>query len=302
VLPDRLSGSLGWSDAHLDVLQLSRVLWVHEKLSHQIPRLLSAGGGEHFQFAAWKSEFSGAGKTNTVNYDNWIDMRMVKPVRYSILAGEPLPSVRDEIRRRMHSWVEPYSQEPNTTQLDMLYAYKSTGHFGAYRSADDGFLDAQLPFYYRRVFEAAFSTDPRFRNNHRLMRHMIQRLDPRIAGVPTTRGGPAEPWRLTNMHRFAPYYRQLGRKAVTKLSDKALGRPLFLDSRSFPWSGAANSSVLERLLLDGSSMDGWRSAPLFRHAELRALLAEAPSATFRQNAMLGRVVTVELALRAAEGT
>jgi hypothetical protein len=297
VLPAELGSSLAWGDGNLEVLQLSRVLWEHRVLARTLPSLLSGGGGEHLQFAAWKSEFAAAGRTTQVRLDNWIDMRMIKPVDRSVLAGSPLAEVREDMRQRLSRWIEPFSGEVNTTQLDLLYAYKSTGHFGAYRSADDGLLTAQLPFYFRPVFEAAISTDHRHRNGHRLMRHMMERLDPAIAALPTTRGGPAQPWRMTNAHRFAPYFTQLARKAVTKVSDRTLGHPLLMQHQSFPWAPRANASVLDELSSRGTFRpERLLSADLYRPEALQHLLETSRRPGFTQDALLGRVITLELAL------
>lgn len=297
VLPGMLAPSLAWGDANLEVLQLSRVLWVHQRLARSLPRLLSAGGGEHLQYAAWKSEFAHAGRSTSVHLDDWIDMRMIKPSDDSVLRGDAVPTVRQDYRDRLGRWLQPYAGELNTTQLDVLYAYKSTGHFGAYRAADEGFLLPLLPLYLRDVFTAAISTDYRYRNHHRLMRHMIQRLDPDIAALPTTRGGPAQPWRLSNLHRFAPYYAQLGRKAVTKLSPKVVGRPLLLARGGFRWSASANTSVLRSLADSGRFVTGdLRSASLYEPHRLEHLVQTAGRPDFRQHPLLGRVITVELAL------
>jgi hypothetical protein len=300
LLPTLLRWTLACGDANLEVLQLARVLWVHRLLARTSGSLLSAGGGEHFQYAAWKSEFRQAGRSTRVNLDNWIDMRMLKPSSRSVLLGNPLPTVREDYRQRLASWIAAYGDEPNTTQLDRLYAYKSTGHFGAYRAADESVLSAQLPLYFRPVFEAAVSVDFHHRNNHRLMRHMMSRLDPTVAAITTTRGAPAQPWRPGNTHRFAPYYGQLARKAVTKVSEKAIGVPLLLDNLSFPWSGEANATVVEEMRRVGVlAPERMRSASLFDAQRLSQLLAEASRPGFNGTPMLGRIITVELALEAA---
>ncbi|MFP5218774.1 MAG: hypothetical protein ACLGIG_03440 [Actinomycetes bacterium] len=292
--------ALGWGDAALEVLQLSRVTWAHGQLATTLPALLSGGGGEHLQFAPWKSEFAAAGRTSRVNYDNFIGMRMLKPVERSVLTDEAAGAVRDDMRRRLSAYVADRATEPNTVQLDLLYAYKSTGHFGAYRSADDGLVAAELPFYSRPVFEAAFSTDHRHRNGHRLMRKMITKLDPAVAALPTTRGGPALPIRPSTAHRYWPYYRALARRAATKLSEKTAGRPLFLPPETFPWAPASHRSVLAGLAADGRFLpEALLSGGLFRPDALRALLSASTSPGFHQAALLGRVLTVELALRAA---
>lgn len=307
VLPDDWPGrvvehvpfALAWGDAVLEVLQLTRVTSTHERLRATLPVLLSAGGGEHLQFAPWKSEFAAAGRSSRVNYDNLISMRMLKPVQRSVLTPDADPAVRDDMRLRLSSWVADYAAAPNTLQHDLLYAYKSTGHFGAYRSVDDGLLATGLPFYLRPVFEAAFSTDHRHRNGHRLMRTMMTRLDPAVAALPTTRGGPALPLRPATAHRYWPYYRGLARRAVTKLSDKVLGRPLLLPVETFPWAPESHRAVLSAAAADGRfRADELRSGALYRPAELHALLDASTRPGFAQPQLLGRILTVELALAA----
>ena len=129
----------------------------------------------------------------------------------------------------------------------------------------------------------------------------MQRLDPRLAEVRTSRGGPAVPWRATNVHRFWPYYSQLGRKAINKISDKALGRTLLAaPPPTWDWEDKANNSVLDALDAEGFSHARMRSAPLYDAHRLDDFFARSRTPGFTETPMLGRIVTVELALRAAD--
>jgi Glutamine amidotransferase domain len=300
VLPSMLAIALARGDGNLEVLQLARVLWARDLMRRTSNRLLSGGGGEHFQYAAWKSEFLRAGRSTTVNFDNWLTMRLFSPVDSSIFAEDPVPETRADFRERMIAWVEPYADEPNTTQLDILFAYKSTGHFGAYLCADAAVMRAEVPFYLKPVFAAAFSINHRYRNGHRLMRRMIDRLDPAIAAIATTRGGPAQPWRLRNAHRFAPYFASLGRKAVDKVTTKYLGRAYLSSGATFfPWAQQANSRVIDLLSVDGIvDPSVMRSGPLYDPRAFERFLARArQGAVTAESNLLGRIITVELALR-----
>jgi hypothetical protein len=219
-----------------------------------------------------------------------------------LFAADPTQAVRDDFEKRMSSWAEPYADEPNTTQLDVMYAYKMTGHFGAYLSADGGFLDSELPFYFKPIFGAAFSSQQDHRDSHKLMRHMMWRLDPRLASISTTTGGPAVPWRPRNLHRFAPYYGQIAVKAMNKISQRALGRPLVRGgAQDFYCDAAARRAVL-RSVAGGGELQAadLRSASLFDPRELDDLLRRASEPGFEETAILGRVLTVELALRALD--
>jgi hypothetical protein len=288
--------AVAWADGTLEVLELSWVLWAHARLAREHPLLLIGGGGEHLRGFAWRQEFLQGGKSTRVNWDNWLDMRMLHPMDASLFRADPTAEVRDDMRRRMGAWVAPYDNELNTTQLDVLYAYKMTGHFGAYRSADAAYLHAELPFYFRPVFTAAFSTSHRHRDHHRLMRHIIARLDRNAASIATSTGGPAEPWRPTNLHRFLPYYAQIGRRAVNKLSERTLGRTLLPTRTQAWWCPPA----ARRAAVAAVTRDELRSRPLYHEHALERLLARAGEPESGQATVLGRVLTAELALRAAD--
>ena len=298
-LPDLLPQALAWGDSHLDVLELAWVLWVHRELGAHYPTLLSGGGGEHWRDAAWKQEFFQAGRTTTVNMRNLIDMRMLFPLDVSVFARDPTPAVRDDLRRRMSAWAEPYSDELNTFQLDIMYAYKMTGHFGAYRSADAAHLVAELPFYSKNAFTAAISVDHRHRARHRLVRRSTTLLDPTVASIGTTGGGPAVPLHVRTAHRFLPYYARLGRRAITKVSQAAFGRSLLAPRPRGWWAPtSARRAVIDILGRDSAERRTlMRSHTLYDANELERFF-EANRAGERAGAeLLSRIVTVELALR-----
>jgi hypothetical protein len=301
-LPKMLGFSLAWSDGHLDVLQLSEVLWHHRQKSRLNPSLLTGGGGEHFRDRGWQQEFLRAGRSNAVNWENWLRMRVVPPLGAPIFRIDRTAEVTAELRRRMQAWVEPYADEPNTYQLDLLYTFRTIGHFGAYRSAAAAFVDAQLPFYFKPIFTAVTSTDHRFRNHHRLQRHVIAGLNRNLAAVETTTGAPAEPWRLSNLHRLTPYYGRLARKAINKVSQKAVGRPVLL-SRHPGASGAARAAVIDQLEHTAEfRYDELRLGPLIRRDSFEELVRRARDPGAGASPLLGRIITAELALRETDGT
>ena len=175
---------------------------------------------------AWQQEFLRVGKSSHVALDSWIDMRLLYPMGTSVFAQDPTAAVREDFRRRMVTWTQPYASQANTTQLDMMYAYKPTGHFGLCGPAFGAYGLVQSPLFFRAIFRVATSIHWRHRNGHGLMREMIQRLDPSVAAIVTTSGGPAQPMRVSNFHRF-PYYSDIGVRAVNKLSERTVGRRAF---------------------------------------------------------------------------
>jgi hypothetical protein len=287
--------ALAWGDGNLEALQLAEVLWIHRRNAATCGRLINGGGGEHLRHYASAQELLRAGRSTRVNLDRWVDLRMLAPEDTSVFRENPTPRVRRDLLERMRERAVPRADLPNTVQLDLLYAYKSTGHFGAYTSAARGHLDAELPFYWKPVFTAAISARDRFRTQHRLQRQMIAALDARLAAVVTQRGGPAEPWRAGNLHRFAPYYvrqaRNLGRRLAAGRLPAATGRP-----------ASVNQTRARALAELGPRLDAtvMRSGSLYRPEGLADLVARAHRPGFTQWPLVGRIVTLEMALEAAD--
>jgi hypothetical protein len=303
VQPDMARVALAWGDGHLEVINLAEALWQPPALGLE-PILFNGGGGELLRNFAWQQEFLSAGKSNRVHLDRWIDMRLLHTMDTSVLAHDPTPAVRADFGRRMRQWVRPYESNLNTTQLDMMYAYKCTGHFGLYGPAFGVYGLVQSPLFFKPVFNAATSIRWQHRNGHALMRQIIHRLNPTVARIATTSGGPAQPMRLVNLHRFLPYYANIGLKAVNKLSEKAVGRRLLSKpSAIHPRLVAARDSCISG---GGHGTNRWagacgmRSAALYNKSRLNALLRRAQSPGFQEAALVGRILTVEMALEAID--
>ena len=289
-----LDDAVGWSDGGLDVLQLAQVLLHQRAKGASCHVLLGGGGGEHFSPYAWVQEYPWAPRARRARV-NLLVARFVPRVDLGVLREERAAEVEDHFRALYTRRAALYADEPAAVQCDAIYLYKSMGHFGAYRSANEAYLRQELPFYYRDIFTAAFSTNPRWRNGHRLPRAVIERLDPAIASIPTTRGAPAERLRLTNAHRFAPYYGLLLTKGARKARQR--WRPAATRLGAHAPEAQALAGLDARGLFDLPRM---RSGGLYRPEVLASLVAGAQRPGFGGWKVLARVATVELALQAAD--
>jgi hypothetical protein len=158
----------------------------------------------------------------------------------------------------------------------------------------------EIPFYLRPVFASAISAAPRHRNFHRLMREIMALLDPRLAAIQTETGGPAEPLRLGNLPRFAPYASRRAKRFGYRLRGKVLGadskRP-GANPRELA-RGNAVAALRAAGRLDPARM---RSAALYDPARIEGVLDTAVAEPGAVDwALVGRVVTVELALEAVD--
>jgi hypothetical protein len=302
LLPARLGRALGAGDGALDVLQLARVLEPRAQLSRSFQDVVSGGGGEHLQYAGWKSEFGTAGTAGEPHIPRWIRMRLLTKGLAGLLRSD-VDDVVGYLSDALTEWTEPWRGMPRAVQLDAVYAYvKATAHFGAYRSADATLLRAHLPLYGRATYEAAFTTNFRWRNGHRLMREMMVRLDPAAAAVPTTRGGPAVPMSLRKAHLFAPYFVQLARKGVAKVSGELRnGRQPQHAVGEFHWLPDANAHLAQamREVTEARPSRLFDEGGVDRDFVLEALRTHA-SDPFGYAVLMGRLLTADLALKDAD--
>ena len=291
----RLAQALAWADGRLDVLTLAEVLWRQEDRSARTRNVLTGGGGENFGPSPWMQELWRAGRSRSVNYDNLMSMRVFLPLDVSVFASDPRAVAEPYVREVLGRRAEDYRGELNTTQLDVIHAYREVGHFGAYRSAGEAHVRAELPCYFRDFWTVAFSSNHRWRNGHRLHRGIIERLHPAVASVGTERGGPAELVSPRNAARFVPYYLRLGRTAVRKVRGRSTHgqRP---PARAANAYAAVAGELYERGVLRQSEMV---SGALYERAALDALVSSARAGGQEGRTLLGRITTVELALRGA---
>jgi glutamine amidotransferase-like protein len=295
-----VDAAVAWGDGHLDALPLTEVMQGHRSKAEVESLLFNGGGGEHFRDYPWGQELWAAGRSTTVNFERLLAWRVLGPIDLGLFRTDPTPAVAAALQAELEARVEPFAGAPNTFQCDLLYAFKATGHFGAYQSTAGAWEHMELPFYLKPVFTTAISSSPRHRNLHRLMREMMRLLDPTIAAIQTETGGPAEPLRIGNLHRFAPYPWRRGRRFASRLrgrilpSSAATTQPSVLES--------ARGELVGRLRAEGR-LDPvqMRSAALYDPVRLEQLLAVAATDPGAADwGLVGRVITSELALEATD--
>jgi hypothetical protein len=296
-LPHLLDDALAAADGRLEVLQLSRVAWGHRELASRVPRLLSAGGGEQLQDRMFLSAYPRPDRPHP-DLGRWADIVVLRPMDLDVLAPGSYEAGRESFLDLVGRAAQRYGGEPASRQLDYCFAYKASGHFGAYRAADDMELAAQLPFYWRSTYDVSFALSRRHKTGHRLMRLMMHRLDPEIARMPTTRGGPAAPMTPANFHRYLPFYGQMARKTVTKSAQLLTGRTPFAPRAEFGWPAEKSNESVVRHLQESGVLDlgDLRIASLLAPGGAQRIGTRQMSAR-----MLGRLITAELAL-ARSGT
>jgi hypothetical protein len=298
VIPGRLEEAVAWSDCNLDALALTAVMQGHRDKAATESLLLNGGGGEHYRDFPWSHELFAAGRSSAYNFERFVNWRLLGPLDLSVFEQDPTAEATANLCEELESRAEPFAAMPNTFQGDVIYAYKSTGHFGAYQAAADAWVHMELPFYLKSVWATTTSTAPRHRNFHRLMREMMRQLDPEIAAIQTETGGPAEPLGFANLHRFAPYPWRRGKRFAARLRGQILKGTDPAASLREVAAGRAVAALRDAGRLDPARM---RSAAVYDAERLEAVLEAAVRAPASVDwGLVGRVITAELALEAVD--
>lgn len=300
---ERLSQALGKGDGHLGVFKLTSVLRDQEQKALEHNASIWGHAGELWRGLYWRQELGNVGKSPDVNYDRLLDYRLMPPVERTVFSDvSRVKWIREEVKSVLKSVGDRYADSPNTVKLDCVLLYKGTGFSGTLISAAMGQQRVIVPFLLKDSITFVISTYFKWRNHGRLVRLLMEQVNPVLAGFETTRGGPALPMRATNLHRFIPYWSRLGTQLVRKASCALLGRSLLPEARSafasYPlarWRRETLDCLEQDNMLNPAYMHSGR---LYDAEHLANFLERARTEEFPQETFLSRILTVEMALRA----
>lgn len=296
--PRYLKEAVQRGDGHLNALLLLRPLWVHYQERGQLTTLLSGLGGEMWRGINWWSERAALGKSTLVHYERQL-WSVMHPVPNEVFARESEPFVQAELRRLFAQEGERCPEAPNTFKLDRVWTFRETAHTGAWTSFAAGLLRVVPALFSKDIISLVMSLDYRWRVHNSLVKHMLYKYRPVLADLEVEGRGPALPLRLDNWYRFIPSQLSWSRKALNKLGQVTLQKSLWPANRPTGYSELEWRREIQRFadtenIFRPSSM---RSGALYHPEQLEFFLAQAQTEEFKHDEFLGRIITVELALR-----
>jgi hypothetical protein len=297
--PHHLRDVLGRGDAHLNVLLLTQPLWTHRQKADQYTTLLNGLGGEMWRGPLWWPEGTTLGKSTLVNYERQL-WSLMHPVAASVFGSDSSSQVKEEIKSQFKGIGDRYPDALNTLRLDCIWAYRETAHVGAWASAASGLLRTIPILFSKDIVTHVISLDYRWKTKNQLVRYMLERYSPTLADIEVEGRGPAMPMRITNFYRFVPSKIISCRKTINKLGEITLGKSFWPTKSCESYSRVEwRQEILEFAEAEGlfhpSEM---HSGNLYRSDQLRSFLSQAQTKGFHHDEFLGRIITVEMALRA----
>ncbi len=297
-----LTEALYRGDGQLNVLLLLRPLWVHHREREQFSTLLNGLGGEMARGPIWWPERTAIGRSTEVHYERQL-WSLMHPIPEELMAASRKELVQDELVDMLRAAGERCPDAPNTFKLDCVWAFRETAHAGAWSSCAAGLLRVIPAMFSKDIFTFVMSLDYRWRVRNSLVKHLLANYRPELAEIEVDGRGPAAPLSIDNWHRFVPSRLAYARKAADKVSQVAFGRSWLDRARPVSYSRAEwRQEIIKHVtalgILDPAEM---RSGSLYRPEQLAAFLAEAGSETFKHEEFLGRIITIEMALRETSG-
>ncbi|NOT60406.1 MAG: hypothetical protein HOP19_09300 [Acidobacteria bacterium] len=297
---DKVQDALGLTDGEFDCVEYGLgVLPVHWRNAHEFDLSVNGSFGEVARGYWWELLLPRTGANEP------LDARKVAAGRYVIDPNSPQLFDAAATTRLIEHFTAmigranaALSDKPNTLQMDNTYLQLRMHRWqGRIASATDQLRPCLSPFMLRPALEVMLQATPRIRQRSLLVRAMLQRLQPRLAAAPLEHGYPAEPFGLTNFHRFAPLVTSYGAKVWQK-GWKILGRPVKAaggvtreSARVQLWREAAVQDLL--------APERMRLSEVLSADALKAFLTASQQASFPFEQQWCRVLSCEMALRAA---
>lgn len=296
--PHLLEEALERGDGHLNISLLLRPLWVHHREREQFSTLLNGLGGEMWRGPNWYPERFTIGESKTVHYERQL-WSLMHPIPEEIMSINSKQVVQAELEQQFRSVGERYPDAPSSFKLDCVWNYRETAHAGAWSSCAAGLLRVIPAMFSKDIVSFAMSMDPRWRVRNSLVKHTFKKYKPVLSEIEIEGRGPAAPLGIDNWYRFIPSRLAYSRKAVDKFSQVAFGRSLW---RTAHPEGYSRLRLRQEILAWAAARgmlnpDEMRSGTLYRADRLKSFLADAQTDVFKEDEFLGRVLTVEMALR-----
>src|SRR5436309_1164664 len=290
------------ADGELGGHAIDGTLYAKRRLAGRFAASLTGGGGELYREFFWQQEYLRIGRTSALDVPRLLRYRFFPAVRPNLglfHADWRADYVADQVRTAAAiAGLAPDAL--NTQKLDAIYLWKSSGHVGRYAGAVWPLLASPAPLATAELLEWAAAVPWRFRLAGRLVRHMITRMHPTLAALPTCYGGSAEPIRLTRPAHVTRYAVGAGARLVRKLGLMTVRHPIFTNPTARPPEPAWNRDLVTRFDAEGLlDVERLRSASLYAPDGLSAFLAAARGPDFTDFNQLYAIVTIETLCRLA---
>jgi hypothetical protein len=293
IAAQQLRNALRLTDGEYELVEYSRIEWVHETLAARFDASANGCLGEVARGNWWEILMPHVGARQP------LDPRMVAAKRYvakpydaSVFrAGEKVDLV-EHFAGVVSRTTADLAGSTNTMQLDATYILMRMQSWqGRIASSTNRIWPALTMFLFRPVLEILLSVRARERVNSMLVRRILAEYAPDWANYPLESGFPAAPMTAGNFWRFAPMVNYYGKKVAAKLLKGSVwGTP--------GWMPAERMRLLGREEIRGLlEPEGMLAARVLDPEGLSGFLRRGREREFAFDEEWGRILSLEITLR-----
>jgi asparagine synthase (glutamine-hydrolysing) len=293
---EHLKYALRLTDGECDLVEYARIHSLHRELSESFGVSVNGSYGEIAR-GYWWSEllFPKIGKRGQLDlyklaakrYATDLCSPQLFPPGLGLDMVEHFAVMISRLNKGLIEW-------PNTAQMDHAYLMLRMQRWqGRLASSTDQIWPCVSPFIFRSVLDTALQTSARARKNSRLIRSLLEHLQPRLAEYPLERGHPAMALNLKSWPRFLPaswhYAEKFGVKANEKWSNRISSSLDSEPARLQLWRDEETQETLDPVNM--------RLNSLIDPVRLNNFLESSREPQFAFDQQWRRVLTLEMALR-----
>lgn len=308
-LKDWLDFALGKCDGLLNVFQVASVLHSANERSSSASVSISGMGADEWRYHIFGANYLNFNTINKVDFDQILDAKIVENIPIQVMRHDRTADVRSAIKSDLYQSVSKYLGSAKITQIDIAFLrYRHPVHTGAFASAQAGLIRSISPFCFKELENFCLSLNHQWRVKYdsRFVRHLFERVNPKLANIRTEKGDPILPFRLMSMHRFAPLILFLADHQLGKITKRMVGRRIALHKlQEYPtyplpaWKTTWLNWAVGRNFVDPDRM---LSGNLYNGQALMDLVTDGKADRIRGGEFLDRLITVEMALQASGTT
>jgi hypothetical protein len=278
-------------------------IWAKTILRGSYDAATGGGGGELLRDFLWQQDYPRIGRTADLN-----TRRLVR-LMFTFGSKPDIRLFRRDWRREYEDAVVGSIEEIaalapealNNAKLDAVYLWRVSGHYGRYGGAAFPVIASPQPLMTESIASYSFALPWRFRLKGKLVRHLITRLHPKLASMPTWHGGAAEPLTIRRPIRYAEYHVNLAAKAFRKVGRMAFKSTRFAPPTTLHTLPSYNTDFVGVLDREGFlEPDRLVTRKLYEPVYLRDFLRRAKTAKFGEFGQLYSIVSIELVCRLCE--
>jgi len=291
------------TDGEENACKYAPIMFANNEKSLNYDYSINGLGGPIVKSFNWIQEFDIRKKPANIN--RFINMRVLKSeFNYDIFQKswrEKILDINTPLKKKylnIISDMDPHTTF-NTLQLDNIDFRQIERRWGGRTiSSSNRIINVISPLYFKNCIEAGMVIPPQFKKSYRLLRKVISRLNPLLAGQKMLNGTPCEDMTIYNFYKFYPFINTFIKKAIKVGFKKVFKKNLFVShSISYKRHQWYDKVFSKNEKYDMFDIGNWSTRHLYVHDKLKDFIDSAGAPGFKYYTQLEKMITLELRIR-----